>query len=299
MSKDKNNQEIDLAKYRDPSGLSLKKMNFGLWLSEHHKKIMNFIVFGLIALSAFFFLYSTYNYIVYFVEKPNAAEEAANVNSSVSSQRDLITDLKVSSPQIFHSGETYDLVAKISNPNDKFSGQMQYCFQINGVDSSCGSEFILPAEEKYVFALGTKVSAVSPVVSFNLKTISWQRVDNHLIPDWASFYNARINFKIDDINLAAAGQSGLSEKVDLDSLEFKITNRSPFAYYEVPLKIAFYSGTELVGVNSYVVQNFLAGEARSVHLSWSGGFGSVTRTEIKPNLNLLSDNIYLKYQGAQ
>ncbi|MFA5131173.1 MAG: hypothetical protein WC467_01990 [Patescibacteria group bacterium] len=299
MSKDKNSQEIDLDKYRDPTGLSLKKMNFGLWLSEHHKKIMNIIVFSLIALSAFFFLYSTYNYVIYFLEKPSAAEEAANVNSSVSSQRDLITDLKITSPQIFRSGETYDLAAKISNPNDKFSGQMQYCFQVNGIDASCGSEFVLPSEEKYILALGTKISTASPIVTFKLTSISWQRVDNHLIPDWASFYNQRVNFAIEGLSLALAKQSGLSEKVDLNSLEFKITNRSPFAYYEVPLKIAFYNGSELIGVNSYIVQNFLAGETRSVHLSWSGALGGVSRTDIKPNLNVLDNAVYLKYQGAQ
>jgi hypothetical protein len=299
MSKDKNNQEPDLSKYDDLNSLSLKKMEFGLWLSENRAKIMRIVVIFLIAVSAFFFIYSSYNYVFYFLTGSTKEDVLALTKSNVTSQRKVTQDIIVSSPQIFKSGEAYDLVASVKNPNDKFFANLGYCFVINEKNVFCGSDFIMPGEEKYLLALGQKIDSVSPLLSFKLTSTSWQRVDAHKIPDWDSFSRSRLNFSFESVNLALANESGLSEKIGLDSLEFTVTNRTSYGYYEVPLVIAFYRGSELVGVNRYVVKNFLAGESRPVRLSWLGGLGEVTRTEIKPELNLPDDSIYLKYQGTQ
>ncbi len=298
MSKDKNSDEIDLNKYKDLDGLSLKKMNFGLWLSEHRSRIMKSIIIFLIAISAISFAYSTYNYIVYYITSSSAEEEAAAARTNLVSQRNIVTDLLIGVPIAFKSSEAYDLVAAIKNPNDKFSATFQYCFLNNETVISCTNGFILPSEEKYIFSLGQKVEAYSGNVKVELRDISWKRFDVRLIPDWKSFSSSHINFNFEGINLALANESGLSEKIGLDSLEFSVSNRSPYSYYQVPLNITFYNGTELIGVNRYIVENFLAGETRQVRLSWLGGLSSAARTEIRPELNLLDDSIYLKYQGS-
>jgi len=299
MAKNKNSQEIDLSKYDDLNGLSVNKMNFGLWLSENRAKILRIIVICLIAISAFFFVYSSYSYIVYFLNGSTSNDLVSLVKSNIVSQRKVVSDIVVSSPQIFKSGEAYDLVVTIKNPNDKFFAHFNYCFNIEGRSPFCSSAFALPGEEKYVVALGQKIETDSPAVSFKIDGISWQRVDTHKILDWNTFAGERLNFSLENVDLALADESGLSEKVGLDSLDFIITNRTSFGYYEVPLSIAFYRDSELVGVNSYVVKNFLAGESKSVRLSWLGGLPNVTRTSIRPELDLSDDSIYLKYQGFQ
>ena len=299
MSKDKNNQEPDLRKYDDLNSLSLKKMEFGLWLSENRAKIMKIVVILLIAISIFFFAYSSYNYVVYFLTGSSKEDALALTRSNIISQRKVATDIVIGSSHIFKSGEAYDLATSVKNPNDKFFANLGYCFTVNEKDVFCGSDFIMPGEEKYLLALGQKIDSVSPLLSFKLTSVSWQRVDAHTIPDWGSFSRSRLNFSFENVNLALANESGLSEKIGLDSLEFTVTNRTSYGYYEVPLVIAFYRNSELIGVNQYVVKNFLAGESRPVRLSWLGGLEGVTRTEIKPELNLPDNSIYLKYQGLQ
>ncbi len=299
MAKNKNSRDIDLKKYDDLGGLSVDEMNFGLWLSENRAKILKIIVVCLIAISAFFFIYSSYSYIVYFLSGSTSKDLVSLVKSNVISQRKVVSDIIVSAPQIFRSGEAYDFVVTIKNPNDKFFAHFNYCFNIEGGSPFCGSSFVLPGEEKYVFALGQKIAAGQPVVSFKLESVSWQRVDSHKIVDWNTFAGERLNFSLENVNLALADESGLSEKIGLDSLDFTIINRTAFGYYEVPLSIAFYRDSELVGVNRYVVKNFLAGESKSVRLSWLGGLPNVTRTSVRPELDLSDDNIYLKYQGFQ
>ncbi|MEI6528993.1 MAG: hypothetical protein WCN88_01130 [Candidatus Falkowbacteria bacterium] len=299
MSKDKNNLEIDLNKYKDLEGLSLKKMNFGLWLSEHRAQIGKFFIIFLIAISAFFFIFTSYNYFVYFRNSSLKADDIASTISNVVSQRNIASDITYGIPQIFRSGENYDLVVLIKNPNDKFTAHFQYCFATSEKNIKCSSGFIMPLEEKYIFALGQKIQTASPVVSFKITSTSWQRIDTHQIADWSSYFNSHINFAFENINLALADESGLSEKIGLDSLEFTAINRSNFGYYEVPFNISFYSGSELIGVNRYIIKNFLAGESRTVRMSWLGGLSSNIRTEIRPELDLLDDSIYLKYQGAK
>jgi hypothetical protein len=299
MSKDKNSNDIDLNKYEDLNGLSVKKMNFGLWLSENRAKIMKIIVVILIVLSGFFFIYSGYNFVVYFLHNSSNADDSNATKISVVSPRNVVSDIIYGKPYVFKSGETYDLVVDAKNPNDKFSVHFEYCFNINEKQIKCSQGFLMPLEEKYIMALGQKVSEDTSAISFVVTNPSWQRIDNHSIQDWPSYASQHVNVDLENISLVPAGESGLSEKDNFDSLEFTITNRSVYAYYEMPLNIAFYSGSELVGVNRYVLKNFLAGEKRSIRMSWLSSFSGASRTEIRPDLDLLDDSIYLKYQGAQ
>ena len=293
MSKDENKPEINLNKYKDRDGLSLKRMNFGLWLSESRAKIMKSIVIFLIALSAFFFVYSTYNYLIYFLN----GTEIDPVNVNILSPRQ-VSDMIIGSPQVFRSGEGYDMIVDLNNPNDKYSGAYSFCFYTDETNIKCGSDFILPGEKKYATALGQKINT-QVAVGFKITSINWQRFDNRKIPSWTTFSNERLNFRVENLKLVPAEKSGLSEKIGLDLLEFSIVNNTNFAYLEVPLIITFYNGQSLVGVNSYLLKNFISGETKSVRLSWPGDLGDVTRTEIRPSLNILDDSIYLNYQGAQ
>lgn len=296
MKKNKNEHEIDLNKYEDLEGLSLKEMNFGLWLSENRAKITKLIIIILIFICAGFFIYSSYHYVVYFLN--SSSEEGINSNITVSAPRNIVSEIKTSIPQVFKNGEAYDLVTLITNPNNKFIAHFEYCFTVNDAEQGCSSGFVLPAEEKYLFSLGQKIETANPEVNFKITNIFWQRVDSHKIPDWTSFANNRLNFNLKNINLVLAKDVNLSEKAGFDYLEFNISNDTAFGYYEVPLNIAFYSGSELIGVNKYVIKDFLAGEERVARLNWLGNLSGVTRTEIRPELNILDDSIYLKYQGV-
>lgn len=300
MPKDKNKQGIDLSKYKDLDGLSLKEMNFGLWLSENKKRLTKIVIIFLIALSAFFFVYSSYNYVIYFLNSSTEENNTASlVNSNIVSQRNVASDIIVSVPQIFKNGETYDLVARVTNPNDKFITHFNYCFIVDKVDAGCNRGFILPGEEKYLSSLGQRIGSSSPVVSLNIKDVSWQRVDSHAIPDWKTFVGERINFNLRDIKFTPTGYDAATGKNGLSSLEFTITNLTNYGYYEVPLNIAFYQGSELVGANIYIVKNFLAGEEKAIRLSWFSNISRTARIEIRPNLDLSDESIYLKYQGVQ
>ncbi len=298
MSKDKNSQGIDLSNYEDSEGLSLGKLNFGLWLSKKRSQITQFFIIFLIALSAFFFFYSSYNYFIYFFNSSDNLDNGTLAGSQVVSPKNVVSDLTFSNPYVFKNGENYDFAISVKNSNDKFAAFFDYCFVISENDSRCSRAFSLPNEEKYLTILGQKSSSTSFSVSFKINNLGWQRIDAHEIPDWDNFRNSRLNLLIEGTSFKTTASVG-STTDGFSTLKFSITNKTPYSYYEMPLNVAFYRDNELIAVNSYVLNNFLAGDIKNIKLSWSGYLPGVTKTEIRPNINLLDKEIYLKYQGQK
>ncbi len=296
MPKDENlNQDIDLKKYDDPTGVSLREMNIGLWLSENHQKLMKILTIFLISISAFFFIFSSYNYVIYFLSSDPGAQLVDD--NLPTSPRQIAENIEISPVQTLASGERYDLAVKLKNPNDKFITTFRYCFSRAGQDISCGSSFLLPSDEKYILALGQDLSSGSEGITFSASDIFWQRIDAHKVPNWADYSALRLNLPVSDLDFASGDNSGLSDKLSLSSLGFSIKNKTPYGYYEAPLNILLFSGSELVGVNRYIVQDFLPGDSREVKISWAANLPSVNRTEVKPDINILEDAVYLKYRG--
>lgn len=299
MTKEKNNRpdESILEKYEDQGGVSLKEMNFGLWLSENRKQIRRAVVIILIIICAGLFVYSSYNYFVYIF----SGRKGDNLTSSLlQASRNQVQEMEIGDLRVFKNGEKVDLAVKLKNGNEKFFAKFQYCFLAEGQEFGCGTSFVLPQEEKYLLSLGQKNESVSQggAVSLEIKDVFWQRINSHQINDWGDFAFNRLNFAVSDLSFAAANRSGLSDKVNLNALNFTIKNATAYSYYEVPLNILLFNGEELVGVNQYLLNGFLAGQEENVKLSWPGDLGYVSRTDIDPDLNILDDSVYRRYQGA-
>ena len=288
----KNNQKLDsrLQKYEDPSGVSWRQLNIGLWIAENKRNITRVITILLILISAFFFIYSSYAYIIYFLSGPidNQPE------NQVLSPRNVIKEMSIGSLEIFRNSDSYDLVVELQNNNDNFSAEFNYCFYQGEVTLKCEQGYVLPAERKYILALGVNL-ADSKAIAFKINDIFWARVNRREVADWETFLKERINFETTNMEFLNSSRSGLSDNVSLNTLEFDYTNHSPYSYFTVPLSILFYNGSNLVAVESYVAKDFLTGETRPIKMTWPGDIGTVNRIEIVPNINILDDSVYLKY----
>jgi hypothetical protein len=156
----------------------------------------------------------------------------------------------------------------------------------------------MPGESKYILAIGQTFSGDVSTLSFTTSAIFWQRIDGHKIPDWSTYATSRLNFGISDLNFAAAADSGLSNKLDLNSLSFAIKNSTAYSYYEAPLNILLFNGSTLVGVNRYLLENFLTGQSRNIKITWPGNLESVTQTQVVPDINIMDSTVYLPYSEA-
>ncbi len=301
MGKNKNeDKDIDISKYQSLSGLSNKKLDFGLWFANNKKKFFIAIVVILILLSAGFFLYSGYHYAYYLLEgkeyDQKLAEELSQYDESNLNYRlnNPLEGLKISNVQSFSSDGSYDLLSSIKNPNGRYFANFIYCFTADDEELICGRDFIFPLEEKYLLALAIEDDKARDA-KLRISNISWSRVNLHKYPDWSNYYSEHLNFETSDIQFKPARKSILSEKMSLDTLEFNIKNKTPYNYWEVPLNIVLYNGNRAVGVYKYIVNEFRSGEERSIRLVWPGNISQADKVEIRPNINIVDPDIYIKY----
>lgn len=288
-------KNIDLNKYQDLEGLSLSKMNAGLWFVANRKYFILGFILVMIGISAGLYGYSTFNFIVYYFKERNAANQT---NTSIGSdlQRKTVQDLKQFPSQAFETGDKYDFLTKIINPNANFYANFKLCFMDGSRELACQDAFILPDEEKYFLSLANTVTTRPSGLKTEIKSLSWNRINAHDFPDWKQFAADRLNFETSDINFKTPEASGVSDKLELNYLEFNITNKTAYNYWEVPLNIIFSSGQQIIGVNRYLAANFMAGEKRQVRLIWPGNIGSDAKVTVIPDLNLIKDDIYKKYR---
>ncbi len=293
MKKDEKNKDQDLKDFQDLSGVSLKEMNFGLWLSENRKKITKIFIIFLITISAFFFIYSSYNYIIYFL----TGKTEVQTENLISSPRNLVQEIVFGETMVYSENNSFDLAISLKNNNDNFEADFKYCFEQLGKEINCGSSFILPKSEKYILALNQKLENGTDAVSLKISDIFWSRINKRTIPDWSEFYFNHLNFLVENIEFSGNSSSGLSEEVGLSSLEFNISNLTSYSYYEVPLNILLFSNNGLVGVHRYLLDNFISGENRKIRLSWPADLEAVSRVEIVSDLNMLNPDVFKKYEG--
>lgn len=302
MAKNDLNKELDLNKYQDLGGFTTKKLNLGLWIVSHRRQFVLGITGTLIGISAIFYGYSIYNYIdyLYFGGKAEreAIENLANTSAIDEAQRikNAAKELEKSSPQVFANNGKYDFLAKVKNPNTNFFADLNYCFTDGATELACGSTFILPDETKYVAIFSQELKFKPVNVSVTIKNVNWRRLDLHKYPDWKTYAATHLNFLVENASFKTSEASGLSEKIGLDILEFDITNKTAYNYWEVPVNIIVSASGNPVAINHYSLNEFVSGAKKSVRLSWPDSIPKPDQISVIPNLNISDDNIFMKYQ---
>lgn len=267
---------------------SLKRMKFGLWLSENRNKIIKAFTILLILISSGFFVFSIYNLFIYFSAGDPISED---FNDNLAKNQTQIIPLAFSDVSAFKNGEKVDLLISIKNENPRFYAQFDYCFYHGETAVDCRRGFILPASEKSLTAFGANLSGEGDSFSFNVSKISWTRISKEII-DYPSYYNERMNILVSDISFKPQGGSVSATS---NSLEFTISNNTAFSYHDVPLNILIFSNTGLISINKYIAQNLYSGESRDVSLKWSGNLSSAKKVEIMADVDILNDGVFIKY----
>ncbi len=290
MDKDPKNQKFKLEDYREASEPSWKMINFGLWLTENRRRIIKILVALLIFSAIGFFVYSAYGYIYYFLvgrdQDKSLTENFTQMGLDIQ-QLHLSTTaipLQVSAPLVFVHNNKTDLAVDLKNPNPKHAAFISYCFEAGSTEFGCGSTFLLPNTEKYAFSLNQDAPAGGNY-QFAIKSTSWQRVDNRKYPDWPSFY-AQAN------NMAISSSTFSVNSGGIGTLNFVITNNSPYSYWEVPLNITLNSGGAPVAVNRFLLEDLKSLESRPVSISWETGSLPGAQPIVTPDLNILDDSIF-------
>ncbi len=295
--------KIDINKYKDPTGVSIEKLEKSFWLFRHRKDFKNSLIVFLVLLCIITWGYALFGYGKYLIvgmeEDKKMLKELTGPLLIKHSQvlKFAPKELKLSELNVIRDNQKFDLAIKITNPNPHHGGIFNYCFEAGKEKIKCGKNFVLPRDSKYLLALSQKINQKGRT-TFNINKTNWKKLDYHKMPSWKNFKNERIDFKIENVELTPANKSKLSEEINLSDLSFSVTNNSGFGYYEVPFNILLINYNKIVGLNRYSIYNFKSKEKKNIEISWPNLNFTSGNIKIIPDINILNPEIYMKPGGT-
>ncbi len=298
-------KKVNIERYKDTGGLTLRKLNIGLWYVEH-KSVLRMVLIGfLMLIAAVSWVYTIYGF-AYYLSRGMAEDELLarqTVNTGIIS-RDAILAMSAKNLSLAPAGilklsdNKYDFFIQARNPNNRRAAEFKYYFLVNGRETSRQSGFILPGESKYLLSLSNELDFKPGNAQFKIENLRWRKIDRHKIPDWKPYRDKRLNIEISEAIFAPAGKGGASGSVRLNNLEFTASNKTDYNYWSVDFIVLLYRGANIVGVNKYGIDEFMSGQVRQAAIVWPGAVSRVDKVEIVPEINIVKDDIYIKYKGG-
>ncbi len=291
-------KKVNLDNRYNPRDASMRKLNFGLWWLKNRGKFRTGVITILAIVSLISWGYTIFHWSYYFLVLEERDDEMVRAMAErrtvpyVYLRSRAAQSLSVSSVYMLRSGEKYDLYTVIKNPNAKHWGLISYCFIMGSQELDCKKDFILPEQTKYILSLAHELGAKRKNVKFMVKNTSWVKLNPHDISDWDSFEDEHLDLKIGEVEFTPASQNELTEKINLNLLEFTVENQTPYSYYEMPINIILFRSSKVVGVNRYVIKDFGSNKKEPIKITWPGYIGGITEAKIDPDINILKDDIY-------
>lgn len=282
-------------RYKDIEGLSTKQLNVGLWYRQQTKLFFLIIVWTLVIVASVLWSYSLYflgDYL--FVGLKQERQNLSALTESINVVRyDFDANLSIGRAQALPLGNNhYDLIGTLTNNNIQVRGLFNYYFLVDGRKFGGGSAFIFPQEERLVISINAKIDFVPSSVVLVLDNFRWQRINLHEIPDWTSFKDNHLDFAIRDKVFVGAGESGLSENLELNQVFFSLVNQTPFNYRQAPFLVVLYSKGQIAAVNRYLVLDFKPKQQEKITLTITGKLPPIDSIEVIPDVDILNKNNY-------
>ncbi len=299
-------EKIDVYKYEDvQGGMSTKELDVGLWFVKSKGMFKKLFIISLIIISAISWTYSIYHFAYYVAKGMQEDQKLLDdmVNSTLIGHDYIVQisaqNISASSVLVFPLGDNkYDFLVELKNPNFRYWVDFKYCFYSDTENIICDTEFLMPGESKYIIELAKEIDSGSKNIRFTIDNISWQRINLHKYPDWSDFRDDHLNVPLENIDFKSTVQSGLSDKLGYNSLEFTVFNKTPYNYWSVDFNILLRRGEKIISVNKYNLQEFISGETRELEISWPGKLSNISDIKIIPIINILDQDNYIDYEGG-
>lgn len=192
------------------------------------------------------------------------------------------TDLLTQEVSIVNGGgNTYDVVAKVYNPNDSMGAkEFKYVFNLKDAAGAViatreGSNFILPVDTKYVAELGIETVGNVVPVSGEIKISD---------PQWTplgSVEKPALGIYSKKFDKAATGEGSEAEGI--------LRNESSYDLNKIQLVIVLRGANDkIIGVNKTEKNMVRVKEQRDFRINWPYAFsGSVQKMEVDAQSNVL------------
>jgi hypothetical protein len=277
--------------------LTEKDLSFGLWWVNHKVQLRHVLEAALGIIAIPMLVFGAYGFADWYFG--TGVQERAQLATQSLQYTDYAAlnaarapkDLQVDAPLVLAAGTgTYDIAARVGNPNRGWWADFDYHFD-TGSGAKTYHGFVLPADTSTMTALGVTSDARPAPQSLVIENLHWNRVDLHATrPDYDTWSSARLALTVSE---PVFTPPAASDAVQVSRATFTLTNASGFGYVTVPLTVTLLSGSRVVGITRVAISELRAGESRAVDASWFFSLPTVTRVEVKPDLNIFDPHGYI------
>ncbi len=274
------------------------ELKFGYWWVSHKVQVKKAgtIVLAIVAFSLF--IYGAWGFADWFLGSGVRERQEMGLMTLNSIDYQYFHASSRPDPMVTQAATTvtagegrYDIIAKVGNPNQRWWMEFDYRFTGAGFTDQYRKGYLLPTDNKYLYSLSVEADS-KPSAVLEVADVVLHRVDNHVVqPDYRSWAGDRLNFVIDDIEFLGPEKDS---PIPVSRAAFTVKNDTAFGYVSVPFFVTLLSGTRVVGVNRVVISQLRAGETRQVEASWFNDLPNVTKVEVKPEINIFDNAVYLK-----
>lgn len=280
-------------------GLPTKWLELGVWYTANKKKLFLILTWTITIIAAVVWAYCLYFLSDYIIHTRDAQENEIALSNTVQRvvRKNPLADYSynfVKSLPI--DNNRYDFVGTITNKSNNIWLGFNYHFEVDGKSTEGQASFVLPGETKYLLSLGQTIESPSYNVLLVIDNLSVNRIKPKEIPDWKNYYDNRMSFVFKDKTFVSGGTLGLSERLNLSRVSFNVANNSAYNFRQVPFSIILKSGTDIVGVDRYIVNDFKSRARKYAELSVLGKIDNVDYIEVYPDINIADSSIYSNLQ---
>jgi hypothetical protein len=181
-----------------------------------------------------------------------------------------------------------DLYSRITNPNNVFgSNKVQYEFIIkdaagNVMATKKGSNYLLPAESKYIIENNIEVSGTPNTIEFNVIDQVWVEFTDYYERPQLKVVNKQYN--------------QISSGVGFAETKGLLKNESPFNFNLINLNVILKDSTgNIIALNSTAMNTVKSGENRDFKALWLNRFpGEVLNVEVQAEVNVFESETFIK-----
>lgn len=209
-------------------------------------------------------------------------------------KRNLPSPLKVAQVVALPTTDRrFDFLSRVQNTNPRWWLEFDYHFLYGSESSPSAHAFVLPSSEKYIGVFGVSTQGSPGGVQMIIDRVAWHHISNKEIPDIGQYRDARLRFTTEGIKfIPPSAEEGLTS----GRVEFSITNRSVFNFWNVPLQVILFRGNKIVTMTEVHIEPLRAGETKTVDVRVPET-ESVTRVQVYPDINIFDVTVY-RPQGS-
>ncbi len=269
-----------------------------LWWVEHRERLGKIGIILLVILDSCLVLFVAWSMLDAFLISAGKARRSL-IESVTLNQDDLhaytvaraATPISVSEVRAFVSANNkYDFYTELENANTDWWAEFEYQFVFDGGSTAVKQGFILPESKKPLAELAFSSTAGIVNAQFQFQSISWHRLDRHVISDYTKWSQDRLDLEI-------LNPTVIQDASGPVRTTFTVRNHTAFSYYNPTFYLLLKRGA-VVAVNKTTLQSLAPGESQDVVVNWFGTVPSASQVEIIPDLNLFNPTLYKPLVGS-